>query len=266
MRTSLLFPMLGLRKGKSREAEVKWLDQGHPAPTRRLQSPFLSEQCSFHDIILSFSRSFKRYLFIHMFMYMYIFVCLCQVPAAARRILYLHCDTWNLLVVACRVFSYCSWGSQGMNAEVVWHSLLQGTTFCQNSPPGEGDKRGQDGWMTLLTQWTWVWASSRSWWWTGKPGVLQSMGLQRVRHDWANEEQQMQNLQLEHENSQFMWDPVPWLNPSPLHWECGAFTTGPPGKSPYFLSHCKLSLAPPVTSQRENWCCLSLQCSAKKLA
>ena len=41
--------------------------------------------------------------------------------------------------------------------------------------------------MASLTQWTWDWASSRSWWWTGKPGVLQSMGSQRVRHDWATE-------------------------------------------------------------------------------
>ena len=37
------------------------------------------------------------------------------------------------------------------------------------------------------TQWTWVWASSGSWWWTGRPGLLQSMGSQRVRHDWATE-------------------------------------------------------------------------------
>ena len=41
--------------------------------------------------------------------------------------------------------------------------------------------------MTSLTRWTWVWTSSGSWWWTGKPGVLQSMGSQRVGHDWANE-------------------------------------------------------------------------------
>ena len=40
----------------------------------------------------------------------------------------------------------------------------------------EGDDRGWDGWRTSLTRWTWVWASSRSWWWTGKPGVLHSMG------------------------------------------------------------------------------------------
>ena len=40
---------------------------------------------------------------------------------------------------------------------------------------GEGGDRGFDGWMALLTQWTWIWANFRSWWWTGKPGVLQSM-------------------------------------------------------------------------------------------
>ena len=52
-----------------------------------------------------------------------------------------------------------------------------------------GRRRGQrwDDWMASLTQWTWVWASSGSWWWTGKPGVLQSMGSQRVRHNWATE-------------------------------------------------------------------------------
>ena len=41
---------------------------------------------------------------------------------------------------------------------------------------GEGDDRGWDGWMTSPTQWTWVWVNSGSWWWTGRPGVLQSMG------------------------------------------------------------------------------------------
>ena len=54
----------------------------------------------------------------------------------------------------------------------------------------DGD-RGWDGWMASLTQWTWVWVGSGSWWWTGKTGVLQSMGLQRVRHDWASEQQQV---------------------------------------------------------------------------
>ena len=43
------------------------------------------------------------------------------------------------------------------------------------------------GWMASRTQWTWAWASSGSWWWTGNPGVLQSMGSQRVGHDWVTE-------------------------------------------------------------------------------
>ena len=51
----------------------------------------------------------------------------------------------------------------------------------------EGDDRGWDGWTASPTQWTWVWANSGSWWWTGKPDVLQSIRLQRVGHYWATE-------------------------------------------------------------------------------
>ena len=52
---------------------------------------------------------------------------------------------------------------------------------------GEGDDRGWDGWMASRTWWTWVWVNSGSWWWTGRPGVLQFMGSQRVGHDWVTE-------------------------------------------------------------------------------
>ena len=52
---------------------------------------------------------------------------------------------------------------------------------------GEGDNRGWDGWMASLTQWTWVWVNSGSWWLTGRPGMLRFMGLQRVGHDWVTE-------------------------------------------------------------------------------
>ena len=52
---------------------------------------------------------------------------------------------------------------------------------------GEGDDRGWDGWMASPTQWTWVWVNFRRWWWTGRPGVLRFMGLQKVGHDWATE-------------------------------------------------------------------------------
>ena len=52
---------------------------------------------------------------------------------------------------------------------------------------GEGDDWGWDGWMTSSIQWTWVWVKSGSWRWTERPGMLQSMGSQRVGHDWTTE-------------------------------------------------------------------------------
>ena len=50
----------------------------------------------------------------------------------------------------------------------------------------EGDDRGWDGWMASSTQWTWVWVNSGSWWWTRRPGVLQSIRSQRVGHNLSN--------------------------------------------------------------------------------
>ena len=52
---------------------------------------------------------------------------------------------------------------------------------------GEEDNRGWDGWMASLTWWIWVWEISKIWWWTGKPGLLQSIRSQRVGHDWTTE-------------------------------------------------------------------------------
>ena len=54
---------------------------------------------------------------------------------------------------------------------------------------GEGDNRGWDGWMASPIQWIWVWENSRRWWRTGKPGMWQSMGSQRVGHNWVTEQQ-----------------------------------------------------------------------------
>ena len=54
----------------------------------------------------------------------------------------------------------------------------------------DGRRRGwqrMNGWMASLTQRTWVWVNSGSWWWTGRPGVLRFMGSQRVGHDWETE-------------------------------------------------------------------------------
>ena len=76
---------------------------------------------------------------------------------------------------------------------VLWpphaKSWLIGKDWCWErlGAGGEGDDRGWDGWMASLTQWTWVWENSGSWWWIGRPGVLRFMGSQRVGHDWATE-------------------------------------------------------------------------------
>ena len=64
---------------------------------------------------------------------------------------------------------------------------LEKTELGGSRGGGEGDDRGWDGWMASPTRWTWVWVNSRSWWWTGRPGVLQFMESQRVGHDWATE-------------------------------------------------------------------------------
>ena len=87
-------------------------------------------------------------------------------------------------------------GKTGVEAEtpILWPPDVNEVTHVKRSGclerlkvGGEGDYRGWDGWMAWPTRWTWVWVNSGSWWWTGRPGVLRFMGLQRVRHNWANE-------------------------------------------------------------------------------
>ena len=111
---------------------------------------------------------------------------LLRVPWTARRsnsqssrksILNIHWKDWcwswssNTLVTRCK-------GLTHWKRHWCWERLMAG---------GEGEDRGWDGWMPSLTQRTWVWASSRSWWLAGMPNVLLSMGSQRVSHDWETE-------------------------------------------------------------------------------
>ena len=72
------------------------------------------------------------------------------------------------------------WPPDGKNW-LIWKDPDAGKDWRQK----RGDNRGWDGWMASPTQWTWVWVNSGSWWWMGRPGMLQSVGLQRVRHDWV---------------------------------------------------------------------------------
>ena len=96
-------------------------------------------------------------------------------PSYRKSVLNIHWKDWgwswnsNTLATWCKELT--PW-----KRPLCWERLKVG---------GEGDDRGWDGWMASPTQWTWVWVNSGSWWWTGRPGVLQSMGLQRVGHNWT---------------------------------------------------------------------------------
>ena len=83
-----------------------------------------------------------------------------------------------MLKLKLQYFGRLMWRTDSLKRPWCWERLKVG---------GEGDDRGWDGCMASLTQWTLIWVNSGNWWWTGKPGVLQSMGTQRVRHDWATE-------------------------------------------------------------------------------
>ena len=85
------------------------------------------------------------------------------------------------LMLKLRYFSHLMWRPDSLEKTLMLGKLKAG---------GGGDDRGWDGWMASPTQWTWVSANSRRWWRTRKPGMLQSMGSQRVGHHWVTEQQQ----------------------------------------------------------------------------
>ena len=83
------------------------------------------------------------------------------------------------LMLKLQYFGYLMW-----RADSLEKTLMLGQTEGR-----KGDNGERDGWMASLTRWTWVWASSGRWWRTGEPGMLQSMGSQRARHNWVTEQQ-----------------------------------------------------------------------------
>ena len=74
-----------------------------------------------------------------------------------------------MLKLKLHYFGHLMWRTDSLEKTVIWERL---------KADGEGDNRRWDGWMASPTQWTWVWVNSGSWWWTGRPSVLQSMGSQ----------------------------------------------------------------------------------------
>ena len=96
-----------------------------------------------------------------------------------------HLRTWNVCLITllsewCLSHAICC----------VW--CPKASLGKEKSAVSQHEEAGPESWYLMfsvasLTLWTWVWVNSGSWWWTGRPGMLQSMGLQRVGHDWATE-------------------------------------------------------------------------------
>ena len=97
----------------------------------------------------------------------------------------------------------------------------------------EGDERGWDGWMASQTQWTWVWANSMSWWWTGRPDVLQSMGSQRAKYISVTEQPQIGSIKwfVSWEASHL------WLERAPLNCWKGKVCKGKEGAKKETISN-----------------------------
>ena len=107
-----------------------------------------------------------------------------------------------LLKLKLQYFGHLMWRVDSLEKTLAGRDLGAG---------GEGDDRGWDGWMASPTRWTWVWVNSGSWWWTGRPGMLWLMGLQRVRHNWATE------LNWYRIRWRRQWQPTPILLPGKSH-------------------------------------------------
>ena len=105
-------------------------------------------------------------------------------PLDCKEIQPVHCkgdQSWLeglMLKLKLQYFGYLMWRADSLEKTLMLGGIGAGE---------EGDDRGWDGWMASLTWWTWVLVNSGSWWWTGRPGVLRFMVLQRVGHDWATE-------------------------------------------------------------------------------
>ena len=102
-------------------------------------------------------------------------------------------------------------------APILWQPNVN-SPWCWERLRAEGEEgiRGWDGLTASLIQWTWTWASSRRWWRTGRPGVLQSMGSQRGRHDWVPEQHNTIKVSKQNARTYHPYSPLKWNNISKL--------------------------------------------------
>ena len=122
-----------------------------------------------------------------------------------------------ILKLKLRYFGHLIWRTDSLEKIWSWERL---------KTIGKGDDRGWDGWMTSPTLWTCIWTSFRSWWWTGRPGQLQSMGFQRVRDYWGTElnwfsgekilaKSMLRRKEIESESGSWGAVPMPYLENFP---------------------------------------------------
>ena len=97
-------------------------------------------------------------------------------PSSRKSVLNIHWKDWCW-----------SWNSNPLATLCEELTHLKRPWCWERLKVEEGDHRGWDGWMASPARWTRVWVNSGSWWWTGRPGVLQSTRSQRTGHDWATE-------------------------------------------------------------------------------
>ena len=119
-------------------------------------------------------------LSLHIYLCKCVCVCVCLLIRAFRYEVKLYWITITYWFWTWNYNSLATWCEElaHLKRPWCWERLRAG---------GEGDDGGWDGWMASLTQWTWVWVDSGSWWRTGRPGILRFMGSQRDRYDWATE-------------------------------------------------------------------------------
>ena len=85
---------------------------------------------------------------------------------------------WLMLKLKLQYFGHLMWRTDSLEKTLMLGKIEGGK---------RGDNREWSGYMVSPTQWMWLWACFGSWWWTGKPGMLQSLWLQRVVYDWMTE-------------------------------------------------------------------------------
>ena len=186
--------------------EIKAASQGHTGHTASMEwcwhlntssLAFLhSMACPFFETRskgllqqIGFLREHREFMFLHWRIDAFELWCcrrLLRVPWTARRS---NQSILKEISPGCSLKDWCwSWNSGTL---ATWCEKLTQLKrpWCWErlGAGGEGDDRGWDGWTASLTQWTWVWVNSGSWWWTGRPGVLWFTGSQGVGDDWVTE-------------------------------------------------------------------------------